>query len=208
MIADARHAGRMFRLMGAIFGIVSALLGVGFALASTLRVESTIHLAMAFVAFAVWGYGRWKQARMLDLFRTGDEVRGKVLAVEVDYMQRINKKNPWKVRYAYEVDGTTHEGVTRYWTDQPPEGLEQGREIVVLHEHGNADRSLLWAAATPPIVARDEAATGARIGADVWKANPYAAGAEPPASAAEVEAAAEAEAAAEPRRRSRTREDG
>lgn len=192
MIADARHAGRMFRLMGAIFGIVSALLGVGFALASTLRVESTIHLAMAFVAFAVWGYGRWKQARMLDLFRTGDEVRGKVLAVEVDYMQRINKKNPWKLRYQYEVAGRTHEGVTRYWTDKPPEGLEPEREIVVLHARDDAGRSLLWAAATPPIIAKDQAAAGARIGADVWQNDPYAAAAE---AAADTETAAYEEAA-------------
>lgn len=166
MEADAAHAGRFLRIFGALWaGIwctVAFLLGGIFSFAEIPAggLVGSAGLAMGAVGALLHALGAWQRRRTLELFRIGEEARGKVLSVELDTSQRINRRHPWRVRYRFESNGRAHEGKATFWTPDRPD-VEVGARVVVLFAPGRPSRSLLWTRVTPG----DEAVPKVRIGA-------------------------------------------
>jgi hypothetical protein len=104
------------------------------------------------VLFLVGGIGGIIQGvqratRVLDAFRNGRAVKGKIASVREDKQTTMNNKHPWNIVYTFESGGHHYEGkVTTFETDTANR-LQGGPPVWVLVVEGNAERNTVY----PPI---------------------------------------------------------
>ncbi|MBU0702399.1 MAG: phage holin family protein [Chloroflexi bacterium] len=101
-------AAGVFLLLGVIFTLVGIplvmmIVGIPFLILGPLFLG-------AGVPILIW---RHKQAQQtLNVLRIGEPALGVIVDVYQNYNVRVNERNPWTVRYSFEVDDREYEGKT------------------------------------------------------------------------------------------------
>lgn len=69
-------------------------------------------IGVALLAVGGWLFvGQFKDAqKQVDALRTGDATRGRITEVREDLTVQVNGRNPWSIRYQFEVHGHSYEG--------------------------------------------------------------------------------------------------
>jgi Protein of unknown function (DUF3592) len=117
--------GTVFTLVGAglTLGIITAFVGIPF-----------LFLGLAFLG-AAGGifYWRYKETqKMVNVLRMGEATRGKIIEIQENYSVRINGRNPWEIRYQFQMNGQTYEG--KVSTLNPVgETLQAGKTVWILY---------------------------------------------------------------------------
>lgn len=87
----------------------------------------------------------------LRLYRTGDAVGGRVTGLETVTSETLNGQHPVRVHYAFlDGRGTERQGSLKTMDGELLDALEEGTEVVVLHDPGAPARSALLAALGVP----------------------------------------------------------
>ncbi len=91
-------------------------------------------------------YLGWTRAQgKLRALALGRSAPGRVIEVDRDYTVKINNRRPWKIAYAYEVEGARHEGWVHAW-ERPD--LAPDDPVWVVWGPDDPKVSCLW----PPVV--------------------------------------------------------
>ncbi len=128
-------AASVFTLLGLIFsavgtgltlGIITAFVGVPFLL-----------LGLVFLAVGgavlIWRYQ--VAQKIVTVLREGQTARGQILDLQQNYSVRVNGRNPWVIRYAFQANGGKYEGrVTTL--NQPGQQLQAGNAVSILYLSG------------------------------------------------------------------------
>ena len=86
-------------------------------------------------------------SRVLDAFRNGIAIKGKVGSVSEDTQTTVNGKHPWKIAYTFESGGHCHDGRVTTFDVETANRLWGGPPAWVLVVEGNPERNTLY----PPI---------------------------------------------------------
>jgi hypothetical protein len=75
------------------------------------------------------------------LRRVGCAAPGVITGLRQNHLVRVNRRNPWKLRFRYEVTGTWYESEEELW--EIPPGYGVGEPVGVVYEPGNPGRGAL-----------------------------------------------------------------
>jgi hypothetical protein len=125
-------AALVFGLLGGIFslvgvgltlGIITAFVGIPFLL-----------LGLVFLGIAggvlVWRYKETQ--KVVNVLRVGEATRGTIVETQENFSIRINGRYPWVIRYQFQVNGESYEGMVS--TLNPVgEKLQVGKAVCILY---------------------------------------------------------------------------
>jgi hypothetical protein len=70
--------------------------------------------------------------KVVTVLRVGQAVLGQIIETQANYSVVINGRNPWVIRYQFQVEGQEYTGsVTTL--NQPREQLQAGKSVYVLY---------------------------------------------------------------------------
>lgn len=136
-------SGGIFLLMGAIFGVVGAVL--------------TAAIVTAFVGLPFLGLGilfffggaaaliwRYQEAHKTgEVLREGEAVLGEIETVHQNLYVSVNNRHPWTITYWFEVHGQEYRGKVTTLS-QPDLGQRPGKEVYVLFQPENPDQNMIY----------------------------------------------------------------
>lgn len=97
-----------------LLGFIFALVGAPLAFAGVTAFVGIPFFLIGTVLLAIGGrmfVGKFKDAqKQVDALRTGEATRGRITEVREDLTVRVNGRNPWSIRYQFEVNGHAYEG--------------------------------------------------------------------------------------------------
>ncbi len=125
-------AASIFCLLGVIFSLLGAALTVAIVTAFV-----GIPFLLIGLAFLVAGGGillwQYQEAqKIVSVLREGEATRGQIIDVQENYYTRVNGRHPWIVRYQFQVNGQSHEGMVTTW-NQPGQQLQVGKSVCILY---------------------------------------------------------------------------
>jgi hypothetical protein len=125
---------------------------VGLSMINALLEYQSFAVALLPVIFFLGGIGGiWqgmrRAAQVLDAFRNGIPVKGKVGSVRQDTQTTVNGKHPWNIVYTFESDGHHYEGKATTFDAETATRLWGGAQVWVLVVRGNPERNTVY----PPI---------------------------------------------------------
>ncbi len=133
----------VFALLGFIFtitgggltiGIITAFVGIPF-----LGMGLLFFLGGVWILF--WRYGEAR--KVVEVLKNGEPIEGEIIETAVNASVQINGRNPWTIKYGYEVGGQYYEGkVTTL--NVPGMYLQPGRKACVLYLPSAQDHSTLY----------------------------------------------------------------
>ena len=133
----------VFLLLGAIFtlvgvgltvGIITAFIGIPFAVLGLLFL----------VPGWVMGSRRYGEMRkIVEVLRIGEATKGSITGIEQNYNVRINGRNPWRIRYQFELGGRIIDGQVST-LNTPGAALQPGRTSFVLFLPGEPTVNSLY----------------------------------------------------------------
>jgi hypothetical protein len=132
-----------------IFGLVFT----GFGALLTLAMIGAKSWAVVFGgAFALGGLlmlksGLQSANRILDAFKKGRAVRGKVSTVRQDTTTKVNDRHPWDIVYTFESGGHQYEGKMQTFETATANRYQGWPPVWVLVVEGDPDRNTLY----PPV---------------------------------------------------------
>jgi hypothetical protein len=117
--------GFIFSLVGGglTIGIITAFIGIPF-----------LVLGLGFlIAGGAVLYRRYQEMQqVVEVLRNGEATLGQIVEVKVNYSVAVNGRNPWNIRYQFQVNGGKQEGqVTTL--NQPGPQLQEGKDVRVLY---------------------------------------------------------------------------
>jgi hypothetical protein len=103
-------AAFVFSLLGGIFSLVGAglTLGIITAFVGIPFLALGLALLMSGVGILFWRYKRTQ--KVVEVLRDGVAAKGEIIDVQENYSVRINGRNPWVIRYQFQVNGQTFNG--------------------------------------------------------------------------------------------------
>lgn len=117
--------GAVFTLVGIVLtiAIVTAFVGIPFAL-----------LGLVFLgAGAAIGQWRYREMQMVvNVLRAGEATEGQITGVEQNFHVSVNGRNPWVIRYQFQLDGQAYDGKVST-LNMPGTALQPGRPACVLY---------------------------------------------------------------------------
>ncbi|MFO0553930.1 MAG: DUF3592 domain-containing protein [Polyangiaceae bacterium] len=143
MRADAASAGRLLRIFGPLWTTLSLVAIVTMLLAGAPLAPVFPVLGVLAVASTIWLLGLRARASALTLYREGQETIGFVESVERDYRRRVNRMNPWVVRYRYETEHGERTGSVSVWMHERPSATV-GQRLVIVFDPKHPARSAVW----------------------------------------------------------------
>lgn len=109
--------------LGLIAGIITAIIGIPFAL-----------LGIAFLGGGLGvAYWRYQMAHnALKVLRHGQSTRGEITSVEPNYNVRVNGRNPWTIGYRFTLDGKEYTGTVNTLNTPNPQ-VAPGNPTAILY---------------------------------------------------------------------------
>lgn len=117
--------GIVFLPLGIIltFGIITAFVGIPFAGLG----------ALFFFGGIALGVVRYQEKqKIIEVLRNGLAVMGEITQVEQNMNVRVNNRNPWKIKYVFDLAGSIYQGAVTT-LNTPGIGLQPGRKANVLY---------------------------------------------------------------------------
>jgi hypothetical protein len=119
-----------------ILGFVFTMLGVGL---STSQITAFVGIpflvsGIFFLGTCIWVFVHQyqKMNKVVTVLRVGQAVLGQIIETQANYSVVINGRNPWVIRYQFQVEGQEYTGsVTTL--NQPREQLQAGKSVYVLY---------------------------------------------------------------------------
>jgi membrane protein implicated in regulation of membrane protease activity len=144
----------MFSDYWASLGLISSLVGLGFALIS---IPLAVSLATACEGLPFLGLGllllgvgiavlvgRCRMAQQtVEVLRQGEGVVGEIVSVVQNYQVSVNGRHPWTVEYDYEVDGRRY-GAEVNTLSRPDLSQEPGSPVYVLFMRDEPGQSTIY----------------------------------------------------------------
>lgn len=140
------------RLTGNV-GTIIGLVFTGFGALLTLAMINAPSWALIFGAFFLLGgllmvkAGLQSANRILDAFKNGQAVRGKVSTVRQDSSTKVNGRSPWEIVYTFESGGHQYEGKTTTFETATAHRYQGWPPVWVLVIEGDPERNTLY----PPV---------------------------------------------------------
>jgi len=128
--------GGIFLLVGAglTLGVITAFVGIPFAMLGIL-------MSGLGGAGLIWRYQ--EAMKRVNVLRWGEPVPGKIIETTQNLMVRVNRRNPWIIRYQFRANGQDYEGsVTTLNT--PGVHLQPGRSAYVLYMPDTPGMNVLY----------------------------------------------------------------
>jgi membrane protein implicated in regulation of membrane protease activity len=102
--------GGILAFLGLIFGLVGAPL----AIAGVTAFVGIPFFLLGVILLAIGGWmfiGQYKDAqKLVHALRTGEATHGRIVEVQENHAVQVNGRNPWSIRYQFEVNGHSYEG--------------------------------------------------------------------------------------------------
>lgn len=122
----------VFGLLGAIFSLVGTGLTLGI-------ITAFVGIPFLLLGFAFLGIGGWtlnwrykETQKVVNVLRVGEATRGQIVEIQENFSVRINGRNPWVIRYQFEVNGQNYEGKVTTLTPVG-EKLQAGKAVSILY---------------------------------------------------------------------------
>ncbi len=119
-----------------LLGLIFALVGAPLAFAGVTAFVGIPFFLIGVVLLAIGGWlfiGQFKDAqKQVDALRTGEATRGRITEVREDLTVQVNGRNPWSIRYQFEVNGHSYEGEVST-LNSVGEQLREGKTAWVLY---------------------------------------------------------------------------
>ena len=119
-----------------MLGLIFALVGAPLAFAGVTAFVGIPFFLIGVVLLAIGGWlfiGQFKDAqKQVDALRNGEATRGRITEVREDLTVQVNGRNPWSIRYQFEVNGHSYEGEVST-LNSVGEQLREGRTAWVLY---------------------------------------------------------------------------
>jgi hypothetical protein len=151
-VRRARRSSQFAMVFGAIFAAVGGFLALVFVILGAAVGMWEFALlgggmgGLFFIAgLAVLGFGRRSQNRRLRALLDGIATVGQVVDVYVDQSVQVNGRSPWRVVYAFDVEGVRHEGGAHTFT--PDEEYAPGVPVYVVYVAEDPGQNSLY----PPL---------------------------------------------------------
>jgi hypothetical protein len=117
-------------------GFIFSLIGVGLTLGIITAFVGIPFLIIGLVLLGIGGsefVRRYQNARkVVTVLREGETTLGQIVEIQEDYSVRVNGRNPWRIRYQFQVDGQDYEGTVSTF-NQPGQALQAGKTVYVLY---------------------------------------------------------------------------
>jgi hypothetical protein len=137
-VRRARSASRFELIFGSIFGGIGVLLGLVFipiGIASAIPVFLILGpiflLVFGGIGFGALYWGRRRSSRLITVLAEGLAAPGTIEDIDVDVSVQVNGRSPWKVQYAFEVNGVRFAGAQQMWNRDPE--LAPGTRVHVVY---------------------------------------------------------------------------
>ena len=101
-------SGNVLVMIGAVFGGIGTFLF--FPMLLLFPPAALLPLFFMILGFVLFRSGRKRARRKLKAFIHGTVARGQLVEVSRDLSETTNGRNPWKLTYQFDVDGTAFEG--------------------------------------------------------------------------------------------------
>jgi hypothetical protein len=137
-------------------GNVTTIIGLaftGFGALFSLAMVNAPSWALIFPAFFLLGgllmlkAGLGTANRILDAFKNGRAVRGKVSTVREDSSTKVNGRSPWDIVYTFESEGHQYEGKMQTFETATAHRYQGWPPVWVLVVEGEPERNTLY----PPV---------------------------------------------------------
>lgn len=117
--------GVVFTLLGGALtiAIVTAFVGIPFLLIGLVFLGAGLGIG-------AWRYGYARQ--IVNVLRLGDSTQGQITDVQKNYAVRVNGQNPWVIRYEFQVNGQTYDGLVRT-LNSIGSNLQAGKTVYILY---------------------------------------------------------------------------
>jgi hypothetical protein len=122
----------IFGLLGLIFSVVGAGLTIGI-------ITAFVGIPFLLLGIAFLGIGSgvclWRYQiaqKVVDVLRTGEAARGKIVDVRENYSVSVNGQHPWIIRYQFQALGQALEGKIATM-NQPGLSMQPGKAVCVLY---------------------------------------------------------------------------
>jgi hypothetical protein len=102
--------GFVFLLLGGIFTILGALLTIGVITAFVGIPFLAFGLPFLAVGILVFSVRHKKAQTTVQVLREGQAASGQIDSVERNYSVRVNGRNPWIIKYSFQVMGQDYKG--------------------------------------------------------------------------------------------------
>jgi len=125
----------VFGIMGIVFFLVGA--GLTIAIITAFVGIPFLILGIGFLVAGGWVFIRRYQGarKVVKVLQVGEATRGQIVEIRQDYSVRVNGRNPWRIRYQFQVNGEDYEGkVTTF--NQPGQQLQAGKAVSILYLPG------------------------------------------------------------------------
>lgn len=97
----------------------------------------------AILGFLLWRTGRKAAAEQIAVLEAGVPVEATLLSVSIDSSESINGEHPFRLHYAFEIQGQRQVGSSRSW-DLSNELRQPGEPLWVVYDPSDPKRSSLW----------------------------------------------------------------
>ena len=140
-----RFTGNFTSIIGLAFTGVGLIMGLAMVAAPSWALLLPGFLMLA--GMSMLRSGLQSANRMLDAFRNGRAIKGRVSSVKQDNSISVNGQHPWKIVFTFEVDGHAYDGETQTWETATSNRLYGGPPVWVLVADGRPERHTLY----PPL---------------------------------------------------------
>ena len=125
---------------------VFAIVGLVFLIVGALTAILLIGIIFLVIGYLLWSKGRRRAAAEVEVLKSGVGTEGRIVSVDFDTTQSINGRHPYRIGYAYSVNGAQIEGTATAW--EPSHGERTpGTPVWVVYAPGTPSQSSLW----PPV---------------------------------------------------------